>query len=302
MNPGDFELVKPTSNLVLETFPVGDIFNTFVNLGLQTKYRAWHINIPSSNMGRREIGCKICARYGLLSHYWVIVINGQMRAMDRGEMIGGEIEISFKLFDQIFVLSIIRHNIIKVKMVLKMNGYEMKEIRKTADIITGEQSPPTLVSIPSARTSVVNSRPITVYRICCEISNKEKVIVERRYSEFFYLHAMVMGHTGKHLRSTLPSLPSRVFNPFVDQKCTDFINIRREALQTYLNGLLANSKVVCYTEVLCFLGLDPMSAQPQELLPSVDGAFSENSLLKHVDPRLLSGEFRDSISSITLDD
>ena len=39
--------------------------------------------------------------------------------------------------------------------------------------------------------------------------------------------------------------------------------------------LILLPQVMLYTEVLCFLGLDPTTGQPLEELPSIDGAFTE---------------------------
>lgn len=176
-------------------------------------------------------------------------------------------------------------------MTMTMNGYEIKEIRKTTEISVDE-APPARVSIPSSRTCVVNGKSVTVYKICCETSNGERIAVERRYSDFQYLNTMVVGHTGQHLRTTLPTVPPRVFFPLIDQSSDAFVNTRREALQVYLQNLLASNKVALYTEVLCFLGLDPTTGQPLEVLPSIDGAFTEQLFVDSSNghsPKVLKG-------------
>ena len=38
-------------------------------------------------------------------------------------------------------------------------------------------------------------------------------------------------------------------------------------------------QVALYTEVMCFIGLDPTTGQPLEELPTVDGAFTERLFL-----------------------
>jgi hypothetical protein len=270
----EFELIHPTNNMLVGQYMVGDIFSSNVFLGLRTKYRAWHCQIPSPNMGRRGIGCKICLRYGQPSNSWVLIINGELKAMNVGQMVDEMFTICFRHLDQIFLITVKRRSSVRIRMTMTMNGYEIKEIRKTAEIAVDE-APPARVSIPSTRSCLVNGKPVTVYKVCCETSNRERIAVERRYSDFQYLNTMVVGHTGQHLRTTLPKLPPKVFFPLIDQSSESFVSSRREALQAYLQSLLANSKVALYTEVLCFLGLDPTSGQPLEVLPSIDGAFTE---------------------------
>lgn len=270
----EFELIHPTTNMLEGNYLVGDIFSSNIFLGIRTKYRAWHCSIPSSNMGRRSVGCKICLRYGQPSNSWVLIVNGELKAMNVGQMVDEMFTICFRFLDQVFVISVKRRNSVQVRMTMTMNGYDIKEIRKIAEISIDE-FPPARVSIPSARTCTINGKIITVYKVCCETNNKEIIAVERRFSDFQYLNTMVVGHTGQHLRPTLPKVPRRVLNPFCDQTSEGFINNRRELLQTYLQGLLSNNKVSLYTEVLCFLGLDPTTGQPLEVLPSIDGTFTE---------------------------
>jgi hypothetical protein len=294
--------------MLVGTSAVGDIFNSNIFLGIRTKYRAWHCTIPSANMGRRNIGCKICLRYGQPSNSWVLIVNGELKAMNVGQMQDEMFTICFRFHEQIFLITVKRRSSVRIRMTMTMNGYEVKEIRKTADIAIDE-NPPVRVSIPSARTCTVNGKQVTVYKICCETVTKEKIALERRYSDFQYLNTMVVGHTGQHIRPTLPKVPGRVINPFIDQFGEPFVNARREALQGYLQSLLSNSKVALYTEVLCFLGLDPTTGQPLEVLPSIDGAFTEqlfvDSSTGH-SPRVLAEEgdrgSQGSFTSVEMED
>lgn len=298
---GEFELIHPPTNLLPGVYSVGDIFNTTVFLGIRTKYRAWHLTLPSASMGRREIGCKVCFRYGQPSNSWVLIVNGEVKAMNVGQMVDENFTVCFKFNEQIFVITVKRRSSVRIRITMTMNGYELKEIRKTTEIGINE-APPARVSVPSARNCQVNGKSVTVYKICCETSAREKIAVERRYSDFQLLNTMVTGHTGQHLRPTLPKVPPRVINPFYDQTNEWFVNTRREALQAYLQSLLSNNKVALYTEVLCFLGLDPTTGQPLEVLPSIDGAFTEQLFMdssKGHSAKLIGEEDRGSQGSFT---
>lgn len=300
MNP-DFELIHPPTNLLTESYSVGDIFNSDVFLGIGTKYRAWHLTVPSATMGRRELGCKVCLRFGRPSHAWVLIVNGEVRARNVGQMIDECFTICFKYCEQIFVITVKRRSSVKIRITMTMNGYDLKEIRKTTEIATNE-APPARVFIPSARIVSSQGKKFAVYKVCCETNTKEKVAVERRYSDFQYLNTMVTGHTGQHLRPTLPKLPPRVISPFYDQTNEAFVNGRREALQGYLQSLLTSNKVAVYTEVLCFLGLDPTTGTPLAELPSIDGAFTEQLFIDSStghSARLIPTEERNSQGSFT---
>lgn len=300
INP-DFELIHPPTNLLTETYSVGDIFNSNVYLGIRTKYRAWHLTVPSATMGRRELGCKVCLRFGQPSNAWVLIVNGEVKARNVGQMIDECFTICFKFCEQIFVITVKRRSSVRIRITMTMNGYDLKEIRKTTEISTNE-APPVRVLIPSARTLTMHGKTIAVYKVCCETNTKEQVAVERRYSDFQYLNTMVTGHTGQHLRPTLPKIPARVINPFYDQTNEWFINTRRQALESYLQNLLANNKVAIYTEVLCFLGLDPTTGTPLAELPSIDGAFTEQLFLDASNShsaKLIPTEERNSQGSFT---
>jgi hypothetical protein len=242
MNLG-FELIHPPTNLIPKKFSVGDIFDSGVYLGVRTKYRAWHVSIPSPSSHKPDSCCKVCLRYGQLNHNWVLIVNGEVRAMNTGQMIEEAFTICFKFNDQIFVISIKRRNSVQIRITMTMNGYEIKEIRKVANEIALNESPPVRVSIPSGRLCLVDGKSIVVYRICCETISKERIAVERRYSDFQFLNTMVVGHTEQSLRPNLPLIPPRIINPFADQCSEAFVNNRREHLQAYLRDLLSNRKV-----------------------------------------------------------
>ena len=51
-------------------------------------------------------------------------------------------------------------------------------------------------------------------------------------------------------------MPSKVYNPWLDQSADPFIQQRKGKLQLYIGMLLGNKKIVHYQDVLYFFGLD----------------------------------------------
>lgn len=240
MSGGDFSLISPTNSLN-KTYRIGDVFDSDVMLGSGTNYRAWHVHVLASNMGRREYGVKIVFRHNPTSGVWVLIINGDIKAKHTEKTYEKEFMITFKLYGKIFELKVTRSSTLRHVYALNMDGTTVKEIREKADIYLDEKEPQ--VSITEVRTGHINGKIVTMYQISCQFGPTEKVTVERRYSEFVTLHKMIKGYTGQHLVATLPRLPGKVMNPFFDQSSPEFLALRRDLLQTYLINLLNNSKV-----------------------------------------------------------
>lgn len=247
----EFEMMRPAVGLLDRHFVLGDIFNREVYLGLQTMYRTWHVKIPSSNMGRREIGCKIGFRYGQITGSWVLIVNGEVKALRKGRMSEGIFDLMFKISEQVFTITAERVKGVKYRLKLRMNGYEMMEIRKTTEIAVGETTP-SRITIPDIRRCEVMGKVVIMYKICSEINSQERVMVERRYSDFEMLTNMICGQTSSHLKPTLPKLPGKILNPFVDQSKAAIVAERQQNLQRFLIALLANQKVrVCLCMCMC---------------------------------------------------
>ncbi len=239
----DFALVAPSTNLLWKSYPVGDVFNPDTLLGLQTNCKAWHLMIsPPTNLGRREVGCKIVFRHNYATGVWVLIINGEAKAKHAEKLVDNKFALSFKHNSQQFDISVERNNTLKYTYTLKLEGHEVKEIREKVDISLDEPLPKQVL-ITDVRPGKAQGKSITLYRLCCDVGVGEKIFVERRYSEFVTLNDIVRSNTAQHIRSTLPKLPGKVLNPFFDQTNPDFVHKRREALQNYIKDLLTNSKV-----------------------------------------------------------
>ena len=60
----------------------------------------------------------------------------------------------------------------------------------------------------------------------------------------------------------------KVLNPFTDQTSREFINTRRADLAVYINKVINFPKAVKNSDVLKFLGLDPVTGCPLDPLDS----------------------------------
>lgn len=103
-----------------------------------------------------------------------------------------------------------------------------------------------------------------MYQILVKAGNGDQFVVERRFRQFDMLSRLIIAQTSSHLSNSLPSMPSKIVSPWVDQTSDNFITLRRLALQKYITQLLGNSKVVHYSDFLCFLGLHPVTGLPIE--------------------------------------
>lgn len=113
---------------------------------------------------------------------------------------------------------------------------------------------PTQVSVPLyIRENDPNShKEIIFYQILVKTGYGDEITVYHRYSEFDLLDKCIKSQLDGHLRSSLPNLPGKVWNPFVNQLDEDFLQTRRLALQRYLVTLLGNSKVIIFIYFFVF--------------------------------------------------
>ena len=151
---------------------------------------------------------------------------------------------------------------------LVVNDNEILEIKRTpTEMLTVGESLPDNISIPDTRVVTGDGKEVVLYQISIQLSDTQcsgqapSVMVERRFSEFITL-ANLLRSQKDQLSTPLPSLPAKVFSPWVDQRSETFIAERRQALQRYLCDLLHNTRIRHYTEFLLFLGLNPTTGQP----------------------------------------
>ena len=225
--------------------------------------RAWHFKLQDDD--HPETAQKVIFRHGVATGNWVVIANGQTIQHGFVPIVNRKFEISF-LID------------CRYEAVIKANGKsgmgyshslvvkdkEIMEIKRspTEMLSVGEQLPDT-ISIPDTRVvRCGEGKDVVLYQICIQCAGQTtSVVVERRFSEFITL-ANLLRSQKDQLSTPLPSLPAKVFSPWVDQRSESFIAERRQALQRYLGDLLNNARVRHYTEFLLFLGLNPISGQP----------------------------------------
>lgn len=116
---------------------------------------------------------------------------------------------------------------------------------------------PTQVSIPLyIHETDTNQKDVIFYQILVKTGYGDEITVYHRYSEFDILDKCIKSQLDGHLRSSLPSLPGKVWNPFVNQLDENFLQTRRLALQRYLVTLLGNSKVILLFIIIYILLYD----------------------------------------------
>lgn len=265
MTSTDFELIQPQSGNLLDenlnhtlndlSFSrVGDIFNDNVYLGKGTVYRTWHLEIPSANLGRRELSAKISIRYHKVSSIFVLVVNGEAKLKTKANYDDNKkMVILFKLYDHDFELTInVKFPKLYYLFDLKLNDHtndnnsilDIRQQKATYNTLRNKALQPKNVSIPSIRTTSIDKKNVVIYQVYCEINKFEKIMVEKRFSDFVKLDLILQGlFSSNHLKDTLPVLPNKIYNPFINQYDFKFISERRLRLEEYLNFLLTHEKV-----------------------------------------------------------
>lgn len=291
----DFQLIDPKLNLITKTQQFD--FNSLSKfsddgefaMGNFIAYRTWHTEVPDALLGRRTKVYKICFRHGSMSGKWILAINGVLSAQNEFKVNYDKIEyatppdfeIKFKL-DKIDFVLCVRHLKSSIKcqysLIMENNKEPLPELRKDSSGTVGQFAQPSSFTInkyKKRKLEVSGSKDGSTklmetkvfYEIEFELQSGAKIAVERRYSDFALLDVIVQAQTGAVLRQTLPTIPSKVYNPFTDQSSPQFIEQRMRALQQYLLDIIHNDKVFTYSEVLLFIGLDPSTGNP---LPTTD--------------------------------
>jgi hypothetical protein len=241
----DFVLTCPPSAVVpIKHYSCRDTFSDGVYLGVGTFYRAWHIRVKNPMLGKRESCVKVGVRYHMAyPDGFLLFLNGRLRFVFNPTLTNSDaIVVAFKFNDNAFEITG-RTAVTSVEFNLLVNGVVVKEVKETPDIALDELRPG-LISINEVRVANDGKKPTVYYRLSFSLDGGiSRVETERRYSEFVALDEIVRGHLSGHLKSTLPTLPGRIMNPFVNQSSDKFIQERKLALQQYLMGVQGNNKV-----------------------------------------------------------
>jgi hypothetical protein len=263
---------------------IGDIFNSNVYFGKNSIYRNWYLSITGSRLGQREQMVKISLRFDPSTLLYVLIVNGEAKWKSKAFYQGGSFLLRFKLFDSTEFELDFRHassfialssptsgdNYKKYQFTLRLAQKEIKELRKMSDYhslgnpqnarsnshgggndpnnrigaIIGSLRSPLSVTIPSTSMRTFDRSTRTVYMIRSVSADREQVLVERRFSDFLQLDAILRGSLGRQqLPPKYPGLPKKVYNPFLNQFDQAFLTTRRVALEKYLQYLLTNPKV-----------------------------------------------------------
>ena len=232
-------------------------------------------------MGRRGSNHKILFRHSLTGGNWVLIVDGRwvLRFLillhcftfyfsRRVEVAGyepvtnAEFTISFKLGNENAHIScVMETSVFNYQHRFFINTIEQTPFRAQLESSFNE-SLPTQITVPSHIARLDGNKYAIYYQIDVVSADGSVHSVYHRYSAFDLLDLSMRSLLDGHLKSSLPSLPGKVFNPFFNQMAEKFLNDRQQHLQQYLQILLGNSKAVYTTDFLCFLGLDPLSGFP----------------------------------------
>ena len=237
-----------------EIFLVGDIFSLDYVPSKVTS-RTWHINPTDcsafSGLILRQPH-KICFRHGQVSGNWVLILDGKVE-------MHGENSITHRTFTIRFVVEGLTATIIasgSSRLVythtLEISSVEIIELKQkaTPEMISSGglklwEKLPVRVSIPDYRSYHEGEKLVTVYQIFTQSGGSlgEYSIVERRFSEFVVLKKLIQVQTDPSVCASLPNLPEKLVNPWVDQTNESFIDTRRAHLEDYLCNLLKHPLV-----------------------------------------------------------
>jgi hypothetical protein len=216
---------------------------------------------PDAAYGRRGRCHKIVLRHNVTSGHWVLIIDGRFEACGYEPIITRKFSITFKL----------SHNNCYIDVTMAMPSFHYQHEFYVDQIQQRSfhqlaQSPftetiPLQISIPTyilqsvtgtgevsgsgtAGTAIAEKKDVAYFQIQVKTGYQEMLTVYHRYSEFDLLDKCLKSQMDGHLRSSLPNLPGKVFNPFVNQLSEEFLELRKGALERYLITLLGNSKVL----------------------------------------------------------
>lgn len=192
--------------------------------------------------GRRGRSHKIVFRHSVTNGNWVLIIDGRFEAAGYEPITSSKFSVSFKLGNSNCYVEAATQNLIYQHEFYIENKIQVPFNKQVESPAT--ETIPTQVSVPLyVRQTEANNKEVIFYQVLVKTGYGDEITIYHRYSEFDLLDKCIKSQLDGHLRSSLPSLPGKIWNPFVDQFDEDFLQTRRLALQRYLVTLLGNSKV-----------------------------------------------------------
>lgn len=243
---------------------VGDMFRPhhWPGPGLNTKCSSWHFCLPDSMRGRRESPHKIVLRHCTATGNWVLFVDGRYEMHGYEPIHTPDFEIAFKLGSNEVAIKVNRTKNLVTHHRLLINSNEILSF-ETQPANSLSETPPQKIFIKNYDIRNEDGKAVAFFEITTVAADGSEAKISRRYSEFTMLSsALYCYFYYSHLLNSLPSLPGKVYNPFTKQLTPEFLEDRRHCLEVYLNMLLGNEKVVCYTDFLCFVGLNPITGSP----------------------------------------
>ena len=243
--------------------------------GPQTDVDIWHFHC-----GENQCGHKVTLRHSLTLNKYTLIIDGKVSKSESVAVLQRHFRINF-LIDNFTAIIDCQGNAgvtWTFARSLEVGGVKVPSLRSlivssVGTEISGKnvpkigQFPPVRVGITDYRSFMEEAKKAIVYQLFVELSfGGELVILERRFSEFLHLDCTIrsaLGYPKKYFVESNLELPPKVFNPLVDQYTSDFLNTRKEALDIYLQRILANMDILMHVqEIYTFFGLHPLTGKP----------------------------------------
>jgi hypothetical protein len=226
--------------------------------------RNWHMGFEDETLGKRLSKHKILLRHGMTTGVWIVIVDGApvMNGIKCANV--RLFTVEFQVAGKSAVIEADGTVSGRYAHKLTIDGCVYTDLR---DVVTEdrEEDIPVNVRVTSSRTELdANGKKFVLYQIVTKTKSGKYTTVERRFSQFDILNNSIRGGLRSHLLSSLPSMPSKLVAPWVDQNSPVFIRERCAQLEVYLNHLLGNSKLIHTTDVMCFLGLHPLTGEPFE--------------------------------------
>jgi hypothetical protein len=246
-------------------------FSDSAYLGPFAAFSSWHIELEDPRLGRRTVPVKLCLRHSTFTRKWCLLMDGSLRATGKiksnTDKVTDEDEADYTLLMQLGGSTELRLTISRVPnsstfkyTLTDSSGLYYKEIRTLTDTETtiGNSQRPVDVQIASVKKRLLETssssssssssgakEEVNVYEVSFQINSKA-VSISRRYCEFAMLDSMIRSQTRKHMLSTIPTLPGKVFNPFTNQTSEKFLEQRRRSLEQFLANLVNHEKVFSF--------------------------------------------------------
>ena len=241
----------------------------------------------SGSNGRREKNHKINLKHNSITGNRFVLLDGIEIPGTRGSTTPAHLTkephvIEFPI-DNMTCTILIRFSSNGFNYTCKLGEEILTESRNQLETLDATDIIPKVVLVPNFEASSSTGKIVINYKVVVVIGTIEddhelnilseedlgtveaghQTYVYRRYNDFERLAQRLKGaYKGSHLLTSLPSLPGKVINPFVDQTSPDFLNTRKRELEQYLKKVIEFPKANKNIDVLKFLGLDPLTAYP----------------------------------------